>query len=242
MNELFYPKTGHSIEAEYIRPLAKSPADFKRPCGPATKEAFSCSRSEEELSRFGHIGALNWIRRFKTPENIAKLGTNELFWYQMTADTLTDLVMFINYGERLFVGRVAPPAFVDQRLVALEPRGPVDIALSHALLNSTVSLFIIEGMGFGRGLGALDLSKNRIEAYMQILDPGVLDQTGVDRIKAAFAPLLQRDVLNIADELEQEDRKAFDETVIEAFGLNVERQHIYDSLLSLVGIRLAAVD
>lgn len=242
MNELFYPRTGHGIEAEYIRPLAKSPADFKRPCGPATKEAFSCSRSEEELSRFGHTGALNWVRRFKTPENIAKLETNELFWYQMKADTLTDLVMFINYGERLFVGRVDPPAFVDQRLVALEPRGPVDIALSHALLNSTVSLFIIEGMGFGRGLGALDLSKNRIEAYMQILDPGVLDQTGVDRIKAAFAPLLQRDVLNIADELEQEDRKAFDQTVIEAFGLDVELQHIYDSLLSLVGIRLAAVD
>lgn len=72
-------------------------------------------------------------------------------------ETLTDLVMFINYGERLFVGRVDPPAFVDQRMVRLDPleNESVDIELSHALLNSTIGMFIIEGLGFGRGLGAL---------------------------------------------------------------------------------------
>lgn len=40
----------------------------------------------------------------------------------MRADTLTDLVIFINYGDRLVVGRIDPPAFADQRLVRLEPR------------------------------------------------------------------------------------------------------------------------
>lgn len=242
MNALFYPRPGHGIEAEYIKPLAKSPTDFLRLRCPAAKEAFSCSRTEEDLAVRGHTGALNWIRRFKTPENITKLETNGLLWYEMKADTLTDLVMFINYGDRLFVGRVDPPAFADQRLVRLEPKDAVDIDLAHALLNSAISMFIIEGMGFGRGLGALDLSKDRIEDYMHILDPRLLDQVKIKAINTAFAPLLARDVLNVADELEQADRQAFDDAIIAAFGLNIDRQRIYNALLSLVEIRRAATE
>jgi hypothetical protein len=184
---------------------------------------------------------LNWIRRFETPETVAKLQTSGLMWYEMKADTLTDLVMFINYGDRLFVGRVDPPAFADQRLVRLEPIGAVDIDLAHALLNSTVAMFIIEGMGFGRGLGALDLNKDRIEDFMHVLDPAQLDQPGITSIKAAFAPLLQRDIFVVADELEQADRQAFDDAVIAAFGLDIDRQPIYDALLSLVEIRQTAL-
>lgn len=242
MNALFYPRPGHGIEPEYIRPLAKSPSDFSRLRCPAAKEAFSCSRTEQELAAIGHTGALNWIRRFKTPENMAKLGTNGLMWYEMRADTLTDLVMFINYGDRLFVGRVDPPAFADQRLVRLEPHGQVDIDLAHAILNCTISMFIIEGMGFGRGLGALDLNKDRIEHYMHVLDPARLDQAGIDAIKATFSPLLNRDVLNVADELECADRHAFDDAVIAAFGLEIDRQRIYDALLSLVETRRTALE
>lgn len=241
MNRLFYPAPGHGIESDYIKPLAKSPTDFTRLRCPAAKEAFSCSRTEEELMRLGHTGALNWIRRFETPETVAKLQTSELMWYEMRADTLTDLVMFINYGDRLFVGRVDPPAFADQRLVRLEPTSQVDIDLAHALLNSTIAMFIIEGMGFGRGLGALDLNKDRIEDFMHILDPSRLDQAGADSIKAAFTPLLQRDILDVADELEQADRQAFDDAVIAAFRLGIDRQRIYDALLSLVGIRQTAL-
>lgn len=241
MNALFYPCRNHGIEAEYIKPLAKSPSDFERLRCPAAKEAFSCSRTEAELTALGHTGALNWIARFRTQENIEKLRTADLMWYEMKADALTDLVMFINYGDRLFVGRVDPPAFADQRLVRLVPKNPIDTELMHALLNTAIAMFITEGMGFGRGLGALDINKDRIENYLHILDPSVLDQAGIDSIKAAFAPLLNRDILNVADELEQADRIAFDDAVIAAFGLEIGRQRVYDALLSLVEIRLTAL-
>jgi hypothetical protein len=163
-------------------------------------------------------------------------------WYEMKADALTDLVMFINYGDRLFVGRVDPPAFADQRLVRLDPIGTVDIDLTHALLNSTIAMFIIEGMGFGRGLGALDLNKDRIEDFMNVLDPSKLDHAGITSIKSAFSPLLQRDIMDVADELEQADRQAFDDAVIAGFGLDIDRQRIYDALLSLIGIRQTALE
>lgn len=240
MNALFYPDAGHGIEAEYIKPLAKGPSDFARLTSPAAKVAFSCSRSKAELEALGHKGALAWIKRFETPENIAKLSRNGMHWYEMRADTLTDLVMFIAYGDRLFVGRVDPPAFADQRLVRLDPIREIDIDLMHALLNSTISMFLIEGMGFGRGLGALDLNKDRIENYMHCLDPGKLDTAGIEAIKAAFAPLTSRDILEIADELEQQDRREFDQAVLNAFRLEIDLDRIYDALLSLAEIRRTA--
>ncbi|MFN3703831.1 N-6 DNA methylase [Thermomonas sp.] len=242
MNALFYPRPGHGIEANYIKPLAKGPSEFKRPTCAATREAFSCSRSLDELKALGHYGALEWIRRFDSPKNVKKLARYGRYWYEMKADALTDLVMFINYGSRLFVGRVNPPAFADQRLICLYPRGDADIDLCHALLNSTIAMFIIEGMGFGRGLGALDLNKDRIEDYMHMLDFHQLDQAGVNSIKAAFIPLLQREILAVADELEQADRKAFDDAVLRAFGIQVPRQRIYDALLALISIREAATN
>ena len=69
----------------------------------------------------------------------------------MNAESLTELVMFINYGERLFVGRLNPPAFVDQRMVRLVPRTNVDIGLYHALLNCSIGMFIIEGLDLAEG-------------------------------------------------------------------------------------------
>lgn len=239
-NALFYPTGDHGIEDEYIRPLAKSPEDFTHLRGPADKEAFSCSRSVEELKKLGHRGALAWIERFKTRENVKKLEKKDTRWYEMKTDALTELVIFINYGDRLFVGRLDPPSFVDQRLVRLDPLKNLDIELCHALLNSSIAMFIIEGVGFGRGLGALDLNKDRIEDFMHILDPNALNRRSVREIKDAFLPLLSREILGVADELEQRDRQEFDDIVIEAFDLNVERDQIYESLRGLVAIRLTA--
>ncbi len=99
---------------------------------------------------------------------------------------------------------------------------------------------IIEGMGFGRGLGALDLSKDRIQNYMHMIDYKNLTKSAVNDIKTSFKPLLKRSILNVADELEQSDRQDFDKAVITSLNLNIDRQRIYDSLLALVEIRQTA--
>jgi hypothetical protein len=240
LNALFYPTGDHGIEREYIRPLAKSPSDFKCLLGSAGKEAFCCDRTEEVLEALGHSGALNWIARFNTEENVGKLGRNNTLWYQMDADTVSELVMSIAYGDRLFVARLDPPAFVDQRLIRLDQNEGVDIELCHALLNSTIGMFIIEGLGFGRGLGALDLNKDRIESYLHVLSPEGLEEDQITRIKDAFNPLTAREILGVADELEQVDRQNFDDVIIDVFNLSLLRNQLYDNLRSLVEIRLTA--
>ena len=240
MNALFYPEGNHGIEGEYIRPLLKSPNEFRGLRTSAVREAFTCSRSEHELATKGHAGALAWINRFKSEANIGRLSRAQLRWYEMDAGEVSDLVMFINPGERLFVGYLDPPAFVDQRMVRLDGRDEVDVALCHALMNSGIGLFMIEGLGFGRGLGALDLNKNRIEKCMDMLDPDALGQEERRAIMQAFDPLLKREILGVADELEQEDRRRFDDAVMKAFRLKVSRSTVYDSLVELFGIRQCA--
>lgn len=245
---LFYPAAGHGIEAEYIRPVLKNSKEVSRYSTTARSDAFSCSRSIDELQRVGHTGALNWIRRFENGVNnkgkplTESLARSGMHWYEMGTDALADLVMPLNFGNRLFISRLTPAAFVNQRLIRFNANAEVDLDLCHALLNSAISLFMIEGMGFGRGQGALDLSKDRIEDFMHVLDPIQLNTEQANQIKAAFAPLMQRDLLQVADELEENDRKHFDATVIEAFGLNVTRNQVYDSLVQLVEIRQTATE
>lgn len=77
---------------------------------------------------------------------------------------------------------------------------------------------------------------------MHILDPGKLDDGATNAIKQAFKPLLARDIMDVADELEQDDRKNFDDVVIASFGLKIDRERVYESLLALVEIRQTATD
>lgn len=247
-NELFYPAKGHGIEEEYIRPLLKSSSEIKGYTTSAQKEAFCCSLTIEELESKGHSGAISWIERFKDVSNnsdvplIKALARSNLHWYEMLTDKLTEFVMPLNPGNRIFVSRLSPPAFTDQRLTCFQAREGVDVDLCHALMNSAISMFMIEGIGFGRGLGVLDLSKDRIEKFMHVLDPKKLDIESIQNIKDAFSPLLKRDLLEVADELEKNDRKIFDQVVIDAFNLKVSRELVYDSLVRLVEIRQTATE
>lgn len=247
-NDLFYPEPGHGIEHEYIEPVLRSSKGLNRLVGRAGKEAFSCSRSISQLKKRGDAGALAWIKRFESMRN----GTNELLpdvlakaaplgghWYEMRADRLTEMVMPMGFGSRIYVGRLDPPAFVDQRLIALNPKETTDTDLVHALLNSTIGLLMIEAIGFGRGLGVLDLNKDRIEQYLHMLDPNLISEGSRNRIVSSFRPLTIRNILEIADELEQDDRIEFDNVVIEEFGIGVPREIIYDSLRALTEIRQA---
>ena len=199
--------------------------------------------------RTRHTGALAWIERFAQDvngtgvplvESLAKAGQH---WYEMRADDLTELFASINYGDRLYFGRLTPRAFVNQRLIrlGLRPNAGVSAELCHALFNSTIGLFMLEGIGFGRGLGALDLNKDRLENVLHMLDPSRLSQSDVAKIEDAFSPIATREILNVADEMEQEDRRAFDTLLLSALSIEVKLDRIHESLLTLVSLRQTAL-
>ncbi len=245
-DDLFYPAVGHGIESAYILPVLRSPKEIKSYSATACSDAFSCSLSMEDLQNAGHSGALAWINRFANAQNgtgrplSESLAHKGMHWYEMKADTLADMAMPMGYGDRLFIARLDPPAFLNQRLIRFKVKHGVDLDLCHALLNCTIGLFLIEGIGFGRAQGALDLNKDGVEKFMHMLDPSQL--TNIDKVSIiqAFTSVKQREILVVADELEQADRQNLDDVVISAFKVDVDRNRIYESLLNLVAIRQTA--
>ena len=82
----------------------------------------------------------------------------------MKNSTMADLVASMNFDKRIFIAKLDKKSFVNQRLTRFTAKNKnIDIDLSCALLNSTLGIFFIESIGFGRGLGVLDLSSTRMK-------------------------------------------------------------------------------
>lgn len=111
-----------------------------------------------------------------------------------------------------------------------------------ALLNSTVSLFLIESFGFGRGLGALDLRATKFERDFKILNPIILTGDQKLQIVELFGPIMQRNKLPLLQELESADRVTFENTLMEIYGISEYYEPIKNSLKQLYRIRFAVKD
>ena len=156
----------------------------------------------------------------------------------MKSETQADFVLGMNPDHRLFVARMQTRGFVDQRLIRLTIKSAdADMDLLHALLNSTLSLFLIEASGFGRGLGALDLTSTKIKRSFAIWNPSSITGSVRHSIMEAFAPLNARAVLPLEKELERDDRIKFDSALCKHFGLLHHLDDMYGSLLHLYQIR-----
>jgi hypothetical protein len=246
-DRLFYPEAGHGIEEKFIEPVLLNSRQITGLIAFATDEAFCCSDSLETLQENNDIGTYSWIMRFANQVNgkgeplPQVLSRPNIEWYTMSPSTLADMVISMNPYHRLFVAKLEQRSFVNQRLIRFtKKRTTVNVDLCHALLNSVIGLFYIEAIGFGRGLGALDLSATNIKNSLFMLNPALLNEEQARNILTKFNILKQRDVLPIALELEQQDRNEFDDTILEAFGISEYKEQIKQSLIQLYNIRLSA--
>jgi hypothetical protein len=240
---LFYPPADCGVEKDYLRPVLKTSASVRRLQAAPDAFAFCCSKTLDELSALGHRGALSWIRKFERAVNKKGKPLAEVLkrsgqhWYEMRPDTVADLAVSINPGSRLFFIRLTERAFTNQRLTRLAARKTTDLDLCHALLCSFMGCFYLEAIGFGRGLGALDLSATRVRDQFWMLDPDRVTPVHRKRILAAFDKLKRRDVFDLEKEAAQTDRRQFEESVLAAFGLKEILPDLEKALLTLYRIR-----
>lgn len=247
-DKLFYPEDGHGIEKQYIKPVLKSARDIRGLIASPDNEAFCCSDSIDELKKKRMAGALNWISIFERAVNGTNrplpevLARSDCEWYEMSPATLADLVISMNPDKRICVHRLAERSFVNQRLIRFTTSRnvDVDVDICHALMNSVIGMFLIEAVGFGRGLGALDLNSTKISDRLHMLDPDVLTKTNRHKILLSFNKLLNRDIYDLTKELNSEDRIAFDYAVLNSFGLGHLQKQIYASLRHLYHLRQTA--
>lgn len=248
-DKMFYPESTHKIESCYIKPVVMSSKDLPDYLiGEARKEAFCCSESIESLKSKNHFGTLEWISKFENGTNEKGnplpevLKRNNHFWYEMKPHSLADMVISMNPDKKICVYRLKERSFVNQRLISLAAKDINQLNLLHALLNSCISLFYIESIGFGRGLGALDLNSTTISKNLMVLDPNLLSKDQASKIIIKFKSILSRNLLDLTDELKQEDRIEFDREVLKAFNIKLEPKIIYDSLLKIYNIRKSVKD
>ena len=150
---------------------------------------------------------------------------------------LADFITSINCDKRLFIAKMTEPAIVDQRLIRFSNTNHLDIDVIHALLNSIVSLFFLEANGFGRGLGALDLSSSRIHDCFKILNPLSLTTEQQTIIKEKFEPLTNEQIIDLHSELEKDIRIEFDRAILNIYGIEHLYENIKNSLLFLYDMR-----
>ena len=72
------------------------------------------------------------------------------------------------------------------------------------MLNSILGIFYIEAIGFGRGLGVLDLNKNKVEERFRMLNPELISEESKAEIIELYKVMESRDVKSIRYELDEE--------------------------------------
>lgn len=238
---LFYPRSGeHHIEKEYLQKVLINARNVDYLLTEPDREAFCCSDSIVELNRNNKRGALDWINKFINQKNgVGKslptvLSRSNMEWYELQVNEIAEIFTMMNPEQRLFFAKFkGAPAFVNQRLIGLRHKtGFEDIELTHALLNSVFTMFCIEASGFGRGLGVLDINKDRI-AQCYMFNPELLTKQQRDDIVKAFEPLTKRKILRVQDEILSPDRIHFEDIVFSAFGLSGEQENVQRSLISM---------
>ncbi|MDU5082834.1 N-6 DNA methylase [uncultured Tissierella sp.] len=250
-DDMFFPNEVSCIESEYIIKGIKTAKNVTRLIVEPDSDVFCCPDSIDELREREAVGTLAWIDKFAGMTNSTGIllpiklendrnKTHEKYWYELNPIyAQAEFFTSVNPNERLFFAKTNGESFINQRVIGLSLRDEnEDSMLMFALINSTISMFFIESIGFGRGEGVLDLSKKRFEKFM-MLNPDILTEKDKEIIKEKFKPLLSRDILPTRDELEMEDRIAFDIAVLDAYGLTEYYDKIKNSLINMQYTRLS---
>ena len=223
----------------YLKRVLLNARHIKRLVATALDDAFCCSKTIDELSLLGHTGALSWICKFKDQKNgVGKplpevLKRKDLLWYELKKQEIAEIFTMLNPDHRIFFARFSTPSFINQRLVGFTHKNEFpDIELNHALLNSILTVFYIEAIGFGRGLGVLDVNKDNIaNAYM--LNLNLISDYERSKIISSFNKLISRDILSIDKEFNDPIRLDFEHQVLRSFGIDKYFDKIKSSLLDM---------
>lgn len=232
------------IEKDFLQPILKSSTDIESILHSKQLDdfLFICHKSKTEL-KSKYPNAYKWIKKWETQKN--KTGVllptvfagRKPFWYTSKAEEPANIFVSINPNEKLFFSYTTQKIGLNQRLVAI--RADKDAELITALLNSIVSLLIVELNGVSRNLGALDLNADFFKTKMKILNPNLLNSKQKQDILASFATIKSRPIESYITEFQRKDRQDFDKTILKAFGFDTKiLKQLYEILTKTIENRV----
>lgn len=205
------------------------------------KKVFYCTLKSDNLDKNKYKNTIEWIENNKTNLNksLNKRVETGKEWYDLRPIKKASLITTMNPDQRLFVAKTDQFYYIDQRIIGLKEKNKeTDLELIHALLNSILGMFYIEAIGFGRGLGVLDMTKDNYSKIF-MLNPDLVNKSSRKDILQKFNVLLNREVENCRNELEREDRYEFDIAVLKAYNIEGYYDDIKTSLLKMQNKRLS---
>jgi N-6 DNA Methylase len=216
------------IEEEFLLPILKTSQELKTIAYNNKSEynLFVCKEDEKTLNA-KYPNAYKHIKKFEATTNKTGIALPEVlkmrkpFWYSLAPEESANIFISINPSQRLFFSFSKSPLYLNQRLVAIRVKKN-DIEIVSALLNSIVSLLIVELNGVSRNLGALDLNADFFKTKMKMFEPSLLSDKQKEYILSKFEVLNKRQIQDYENEYQQKDRIAFDEEVLKAYGFKTD--------------------
>lgn len=237
------------IEDEFLQPALERSGDITNIHFDETPSSyfFICEESLPRL-RQNYPNAYRWIMQWSNTPNkkgvplSTALQTRTREWYTLKPEDPANIFISINPNERIFFSFSEEKIYVNQRLVAIRVQDE-SVWLYAALLNSVVSLLVVEFNGVSRNLGALDLNADMFKSKMKILNPDLLSDEGKQRIIDAFRPVASRPVLPFREEFVRDDRRHFDEVILTEFGFDTAFvPKLYTILIQIITDRIEMKD
>lgn len=244
------------IERELLRPVLLSLKEVERLSltGEESRRVlFLCPYDRNELQQHGYVKALEYIRwgeqqrttgqgRVGTPgvpfPKVSSVQSHRPEWFNLPlrppGKIISNRFIGQRFGFPVNLGLVISDTFFEILPYTHEE-------LYAAALNSTLSFLLVELTGRQTwSQGVLYLYGPELRDLL-IPDMSVVPEQIRKRITAAFERLKQRSVLPITQEVCQKDRRALDEAVLEALGLDPKKYlpQIYEGLVEMVQERLA---
>ncbi len=216
------------IEKEFLLPILKTSQELKTISynNKSEYKLFVCKEDEKTL-KAKYLNAYKHIKKFEATTNKTGIALPEVlkmrkpFWYSLAPEESANIFISINPSQRLFFSFSKSPLYLNQRLVAIRVKKN-DVEIVSALLNSIVSLLIVELNGVSRNLGALDLNADFFKTKMKMLDPNLISDKQKEKILSKFETLSKRQIQDYENEYQQKDRIVFDEEILKAYGFKTD--------------------
>lgn len=188
--------------------------------------------SLKDIENKKKIKTLNYIKKIGSfPESLKRKKDSNDKWYQADQKPqFADFSTSINPENRFFWVLFKEPTVVNQRVTAFKLKDGFkkDKELIHALLNTSLSIFMLMGSGFGRALGVTDLTNDGI-SQSHFLNPSLLSKESKNKILEKWRCVRDKPIVNIQDQLNDDKWIEFNKLVYEEYELP---ENIYDTIKS----------
>lgn len=211
------------VDDEYTFPILKNLNHVDNYQINSTNDYYFYTRdSISTIKSKGNSSTIEYIEKIEnSPIAINRKNKSNDTWYQADQKPqFADFATSINPGKRFFWVMFEEETVVNQRVTAfrLKYEHKDDKNLIHALLNTSVSIFMLMGSGFGRALGATDLTNDGI-SQSYFLNPDLLSTKSKKSILKSWEKIKEKKVENIDIQLEDIDWISFNKLVYKEYGL-----------------------